>query len=105
MAAHWTLRRAMAVCGSVSHHEWVRGLFGEMLAQELPQAIDALSRIGSGAAQLTFSNRQNLVAANLADSYMGLYVLMEKISRSKNRHLNKKERVCSVLCRQVKREG
>jgi len=55
------------------------------LGKEVPHVLAALSLNQPAAAALTFSNQQNRLGSVLADSYIGLYLLMEKIKRGKDR--------------------
>jgi hypothetical protein len=57
----------------------------EQLAGEIGPVLDAISVTNPAAASLHFSNANNTVASTLADSYRGVYVLMEKLKRGKNR--------------------
>ena len=57
----------------------------ERLAEEVPRVLGAISATNPSAASLNFSNANNPAASTLADSYMGVYVLMEKLKRGKNR--------------------
>ena len=51
------------------------------LDKEIPHVLAALSLAQPAAAALTFSNQQNRLGSVLAESYVGLYLLMEKIKR------------------------
>ena len=55
------------------------------LTGEIGRVLDALSVTNPAAASVCFSKASNIVASTLADSYMGVYVLMEKIKRGKER--------------------
>lgn len=55
------------------------------LALALPGVLDALTITGLSSAAQSFSNTQDHAALNLAESYSGLYLLMEKLKRGKNR--------------------
>lgn len=57
----------------------------QQVAKDVPRVLEVLSRTNAEAAALTFSNNIDRVASNLVGSYMGIYVLMEKIKRGKER--------------------
>jgi len=57
----------------------------ERLAADLPKVLQSLTVTNRAAAIESFSNSNNPVAAQLAESYMGVYVLLEKIKRGKER--------------------
>src|SRR6266542_842677 len=57
----------------------------EEIRKQIPRVLDVLPITHASAAGLTFSNMQNTTASILAESYMGFYVLMEKIKRGKER--------------------
>ena len=57
----------------------------QSFAGEVSRVLNAISVTNPAAASLSFSNANNSVASTLANSYMGVYVLMEKLKRGKER--------------------
>jgi len=61
------------------------GFSSECLAEQIPHTVDAIAITNPSAASINFSNANNVIAATLAESYVGVYVVMEKIKRARHR--------------------
>ena len=64
----------------------------ELAGKELVPVLNAMTLTNPAAAALNFSNAHNTVAFTLAGSYRGVYVLMEKLKRGRDRVDNKRLR-------------
>ena len=86
-AVRWRLAELFVITNTA-----IRQATADHLAKSAGRVLDALAATNPAAAALSFSNAQDGVAFTLAGSYAGMYVVMEKLKRGRERVAIKKLR-------------